>query len=58
MIWEEIIYYAIAAWKLILEDIKVCRFLEVAILLGFDKTWGLGSGALGVVLGWWGGSGP
>ncbi len=39
-IWEEIIYYAMAAWKLILEDIKVCRFLEVAILLGFDKIWG------------------
>ena len=39
-IWEELIYYAMAAWKRVLEDIKTCRFSEVAIFLGFDKTWG------------------
>ena len=39
-IWKETIYYAIAAWKRDLEDIKDNNFSAVAILLGFDKIWG------------------
>ena len=39
-IWDELIMYAREAWKKVLKQIKVSSFSAVAMLQGFDKTWG------------------
>ena len=39
-IWGELIIYAKAAWNRVIKQIKICRFSAVAMLQGFDKTWG------------------
>ena len=38
--WDELIIYAKAAWKRVLEHIKTSNFLVAATTQGFDKTWG------------------
>ena len=40
-IWYELIFYVISAWKKINKLIKTSRFSALAIIQGFDKTWGL-----------------
>ena len=39
-IWEKFIVYAIAAWNRVKEQIKINKLSVVALLQGFDKTWG------------------
>ena len=41
-IWDELIIYAKTAWKRVVEQIRISRFLATAFLQGFDKSWGLG----------------
>jgi hypothetical protein len=39
-IWDELIMYAKVAWKWMIKQIKISSFSIVALLQGFDKTWG------------------
>ena len=39
-IWDELIIYAKAAWKRVVEQIRISRFSATALLLAFDRTWG------------------
>ena len=39
-IWDELMIYAKVAWTRVLEQIKISSFSAVAMLQGFDKTWG------------------
>ena len=39
-IWNELLMYAHTAWQRVLKLIKVSRFSAMAILQGFDSTWG------------------
>ena len=39
-IWDELIIYAKAAWERVLAQIKISSFSTMAMLQGFDKTWG------------------
>ena len=39
-IWDELIVYGIAAWKRVVEQIKISRFSALAMLQGSDQTWG------------------
>ena len=39
-IWDELIIYAKAAWKRVVEQIRISRFSAMALLQGFDKSWG------------------
>ena len=41
-IWDELIFYAISARERVKKLIKTSRFSALAIIQGFDKTWGLG----------------
>ena len=38
-IWDELITYAKAAWKRVVEQIKINKLSTAPILKGFDKTW-------------------
>ena len=40
IIWDGLIIYAKAAWNRMLETIKINSFPTVAMIQGFDKTWG------------------
>ena len=37
---DELIIYAKVTWKHVVEQVMLNRFSAVAILMGFDKTWG------------------
>ena len=39
-IWDELLMYAHTAWQRVLKLIKISRFSAMAILNGFDRTWG------------------
>ena len=39
-IWDDLIIYAKAAWNQVLNHIKISSISVVALLQGFDKTWG------------------
>ena len=39
-IWDELIIYAKLAWKMVMAQIKISSFSVMAMLQGFDKTWG------------------
>jgi hypothetical protein len=39
-IWDELIIYAKAAWERVIKHIKISSFSTVAMLQGFDQTWG------------------
>jgi hypothetical protein len=39
-IWDELIMYAKAAWKPVIQQIKISSFSAMAMLQGFEKTWG------------------
>ena len=39
-IWDELIMYAKAALKRVIKLIKISGFSAMALLEGFDKTWG------------------
>ena len=41
--WDELIIYAKEAWNRVIEQIKISSFSAVAMLQGFDKTWGAGN---------------
>ena len=40
LVWDGLIIYARAAWNRVLGIIKTNDFAKVAMLQGFDKTWG------------------
>jgi hypothetical protein len=39
-IWDSLIFYAKVAWKRVVEQIKISSFFALAMLQGFDRTWG------------------
>jgi hypothetical protein len=39
-IWDELILYAKTTWERVLKNIKISAFSAMALLQGFDKTWG------------------
>ena len=39
-IWDELIIYAKAAWERVIKQIKINNFSTMAMLQGFDQTWG------------------
>ena len=39
-VWDELILYAKTAWEWVLKNIKISAFSALALLQGFDKTWG------------------
>jgi hypothetical protein len=39
-IWDELILYAKVAWERVLKHIKISAFSALALLQGFDNTWG------------------
>ena len=39
-IWDELIVYAKATWDRVIKQIKISSSSTVAMLRGFDKTWG------------------
>lgn len=42
-IWDELIIYAKAAWERVIKQIKINNFSTMAMLQGFDQTWGVGN---------------
>ena len=39
-IWDELFMYAKAVWDQVIKQIKLSSFSAVAMLQGFDRTWG------------------
>ena len=39
-IWDELVLYAKAAWNKVLKQIKTCPLSTMAMLQGFDQSWG------------------